>query len=143
MNAGFKMLVLAMCLLGVATCFIGCGGGDDDGDSTTVTNTVTNAVAASATGSWSGEFATHVAFSMVLVQSGDSITGSYSSGGNPGTVSGSVSGGNISLTVSVDTGGPAVVSEWSGTINDAMNGASGSFTIVAGGGGNGNWSMSK
>ena len=148
MKSGSQELVLAMCLVGAAVGFVGCGGDSSSDDTTTtVTNTVTNTVEAvpgpSATGTWGGQFATSVPFTMVLVQNGDAVTGSYASQGFPGTVSGTVSGGNISLTVSVDTGGPAVVSQWAGTINDAMNSSSGNFTIIAGGGGNGNWSMSK
>lgn len=144
MRLSAAALLLLVCSALAVFSLPGCDGDDDD-DSTTVV--VTNAPAgdgAVATGNWTGKFGTDVAFSMTLVQSGDAITGSYSSGGFPGTVNGSVSGNDIELTVSVDTGAPdPVVSEWDGTIDAERDDASGSFTIVSGGGGNGTWEMDR
>lgn len=92
------------------------------------------------TGVWSGTFGTGVAFAMDLTQTGDAITGTYSTGALGGNVSGSISGNALNMTVTVPGG---ATSEWTGAANDTRTSMNGSFTIVAGGGGSGTWSATK
>lgn len=92
------------------------------------------------TGNWIGEFGTGVAFSLALVQTDDALTGTYATGSFDGTVTGTVSGNDVEMTVVV-AGGPT--SKFTGTVNEDRTSMNGNFNIIAGGGGNGTWSATK
>jgi len=134
--------MIAMLMMTMAVLVTGCdGGGSDDPDPAPPAG---DSPAPSMTGSWNGTFGTGASFAFSLVQSGDAITGGYtSSGGSPGTFTGSISGNNVSFTTTVPAGGGNVTAQWSGTVNAERTSMSGTFTIVAGGGGNGTWSATK
>jgi len=143
-------LILMLLLPAIPLALVACGGSSDDDDEAAPaaeTNDVEEAdgeaeeaPAPTMTGNWVGEFGTGVAFSMSLTQSGDALTGSYKTGAFDGSVSGSISGNSVSMTVTVPAG---PTSEWSGSVNEERTSMSGSFNIVAGGGGSGTWSASK
>ena len=94
-------------------------------------------------GNWNGTFATGDAFTLDLNQSGDTFTGTYTQAANSGNVTGSVSDNSVSMTVTVTAGAVGAVGEFSGTVNDERTAMSGSFTVVAGGGGSSTWSASR
>lgn len=145
-------LLLASLPLSLAAC--GGGGGDDDDEAAPAAEEAmgeeegagdeeaeeADASAASMTGNWVGEFGTGVAFSMTLTQTGDGLTGNYKTGSFDGSVSGSVSGNDVDMTVTIP-GGPTSV--FTGTVNEQRTSMVGEFTIVAGGGGSGTWSATK
>ncbi len=146
-------LILMLLLPVLPLALVACGGSDDDDDpapaaeaaSTNATDEADGeaeeeAPAPTMTGVWSGTFGTGVAFAMDLTQTGDAITGTYSTGALGGNVSGSISGNALNMTVTVPGG---ATSEWTGAANDARTSMNGSFTIVAGGGGSGTWSATK
>jgi len=91
-------------------------------------------------GGWSGTYGSGVAFSMTLMQSGDTVTGSYLSAGIGGSISGMVNGNYVGMTITLENG---VIAEFDGNVNDARTSMSGSFAIIAGGGGNGTWSANR
>lgn len=145
----FKRLRFALILfLAVpAICLMGCGSDDDDDSSTSTTTNGAAAADSSAptlTGSWDGEFGTSAEFALSIVQNGDALTGGYtSSAGSPGTLTGNIDGDDVEFTTTVvDTNGN-VTAQWNGSANGARDSMSGTFTITAGGGGNGTWSASK
>ena len=92
---GSKQLVIFVLMLLTST---GCGGGGVDnvtGDEVATIN---------ATGTWHGTvtetaFGTNTA-ALSIVQSGATVTGTYSSRYSTGSVSGSVSGNEVSVTIS-------------------------------------------
>lgn len=98
----------------------------------------------SLSGSWAGTIQQGAnppaAISMSITQTGDLLGGTYNgTGGTSGTMTGSVSGSTVNMTTTVG----AVVSQWTGTLNDARTSMSGTFNIVAGGGGSGTWSLNQ
>jgi hypothetical protein len=132
---------------------VACGSSDDDDDAPApaATNAVDEAdgdadesndeaPAPTMTGKWNGTFDSGVVFTMDLNQSGDVITGTYKTGAMNGTVSGSIVGNALTMTVSVVGGATA---QLTGAPNDARTSMNGNFNIVAGGGGNGTWSATK
>ena len=92
-------------------------------------------------GEWNGSFGGGVAFLLDLKQSGDSITGTYSSQGLDGTVTGSVDGTDVAFTVTLAASG--AVSQFSGQVDEARTVMAGTFNIVSGGGGRGQWTATK
>lgn len=145
------MLILPLLPMGLAAC--GGGGGDDDDEAAPAAEEAVgeeegsgdgaegaDASAASMTGNWVGEFGTGAAFSMTLTQTGDGLTGNYKTGSFDGSVSGSVSGNDVDMTVSIPGGATSV---FTGTVNEQRTSMVGEFTIVAGGGGSGTWSATK
>jgi hypothetical protein len=146
----FMRLLLMLLLPVLPLALVACGGSDDDDDAPAPasTNEVDEAdgeaddeaPAPTMTGVWSGTFGTGVAFAMELNQTGDAITGVYSTGALGGNVTGSISGNALNLTVTIPGG---ATSEWTGAANDARTSMNGDFTIVAGGGGSGTWSATK
>ena len=132
-------LMLASLPLGLAAC--GGGGGDDDEEAAPAAEEALGEEAdAGDDAEEAGEFGTGVAFSMTLTQTGDGLTGNYKTGSFDGSVSGSVSGNDVDMTVSIP-GGPTSV--FTGTVNEQRTSMVGEFTIVAGGGGSGTWSANK
>lgn len=115
-------------------CLVACddddgGGGGGDGDAATVT------------GTWSGTFSgSGSPFTLSISQSGDAVTGNYSEGGINGTVSGSVSGNSIQMTITLESGS---VGLFSGNLNEDRTSMNGTFSIISGGGGGGSWSATK
>lgn len=151
MKTWLQRWVLMLMVPAISLVLTACGGGSDDDDeapapaasSTNTTDgagTSAPAPAPSMTGNWVGEFGTGVAFSMALTQTGDAISGDYKTGAVDGSVSGTLSGNSITMTVTIPAG---ATSEWSGNVNEARTQMSGSFNIVAGGGGSGTWSATK
>ncbi len=144
-------LILMLLLPALPLVLVACSGGDDDDDPAPAAEASTNGVdeadgeaeeapAPTMTGTWSGTFGTGVAFAMNLTQTGDAITGTYSTGALGGNVAGTISGNALTMTVTIPGG---ATSEWTGAANDARTSMNGSFTIVAGGGGSGTWSATK
>ena len=131
------------CLAAALTGLPGCSGDSDD-TSTVVTNSVTNAASATLSGSWVGTIAQGGGvpgnISMGISQNGDTLTGTYQgTGGVIGTMAGTVDGNTVTMTTTAG----AVVAEWSGLANSDRDAMSGTFTIIAGGGGNGTWALVK
>ncbi len=131
------MIRLACAVLGLAM-MAGCGDGSDgdagDGGGTP----------ASLDGSWGGTITQGgnppAAIGMGITQTGDAISGTYNgTGGTTGTMTGSVSGDTVNMTTTVG----AVVAQWTGTLNAEHTAMSGTFTIVAGGGGSGTWTLNQ
>ena len=117
----------------------GCGGGGgDDNDPAPATNGAP--AEASMSGVWHGSFNGGVEFSMELDQSADVITGTYVRSGGSGTATGQLNGDDLELTTVRQPG--AVVSQWKGTVNDARDAASGSWTNITEGS-SGTFSMTK
>ena len=137
------LLVLGLVVSSVG--LIGCGGGDDDDDPAPAAagadgedgedgedgadgEDATNEVAEAAEldGTWHGTRSNEngsETFSMTLVQEGDAVTGSYSDNSDfEGSVSGSIDGNDIDLTLNItDAPAPHVVPlVWSinGVVND-------------------------
>ena len=149
-----KSMLMRLCLLILLPLLplplVACGGSDDDDDAPAPTST--NAVdeadgegddeapAPTMTGKWNGSFDSGVTFTMDLNQAGDVITGTYKTGAMSGTVSGSIVGNALNMTISVMGGATA---QFTGAANDARTSMNGNFNIVAGGGGNGTWSATK
>lgn len=142
-----KKLLLGLslaCLAAVLSFSAGCNGGDDSDGGGAVTNVVTNAASATLSGSWIGTI-TQTGnppgnISMGISQNDDALTGTYQgTGGINGTMAGSITGNAVEMTIVA--GG--VTTEWTGAANDARTTMSGTFTIVAGGGGNGTWALTK
>ncbi len=145
-------LILMLLLPVLPLVLVACGGGDDDDEAAPAAEAASTndmdeadgeaeeAPAPTMTGVWSGTFGTGVAFAMNLTQTGDAITGTYSTGALGGNVAGTISGNALTMTVTVPGGS---TSEWTGAANDARTYMNGSFTIVAGGGGSGTWSATK
>ncbi len=123
----------------------GCGSNSDDTPAAEDEAAASSAAAeetaeATLTGNWIGEFGTGIAFSMGLTQTGDAVTGTYATGAFDGTVSGTITGNAVELTVAIPGGATSI---FSGSVNDARTTMSGTFNIVAGGGGSGTWSATK
>jgi hypothetical protein len=77
---------------------------------------------------------------MGISQNGDSLTGTYQgTGGVNGDMTGSINGDAVKMT----TAAGGVTAEWEGHANSARTSISGTFTIVAGGGGGGTWTLNK
>ncbi len=133
------------CLAAALTGVVGCDSDDDDGGgTTTVTNAVTNVTSATLSGSWIGTITqtggTPGNISMGISQNDDNLTGTYQgTGGVNGTMTGSISGDTVDMTTTAG----AVTAEWVGTANDDRTAMSGTFVIIAGGGGSGTWSLIK
>lgn len=136
-------MVLA-CVAAVLSFSAGCNGGDDSDGGGAVTNAVTNAASSTLSGSWIGTI-TQTGnppgnISMGISQNDDALTGTYQgTGGINGTMAGSIVGNTVEMTVVVGT----VTVEWTGAADDARTTMSGTFTIVAGGGGSGTWALIK
>lgn len=136
------LLVLGLVVSSVG--LMGCGGDDDDDDPAPAAGAdgadgedgedgedgddATNEVAEAAEldGTWNGTRANEngsASFTMTLVQEDDAVTGSYSDSSDfEGSVSGSIDGNDIDLTLNI-TGAPApqvVPQVWSinGVVND-------------------------
>jgi uncharacterized lipoprotein YehR (DUF1307 family) len=119
---------------------VGCN--DDDESTTTGTNTN---VVATITGVWAGETDASVPISMVLVQEDDAVVGSFVRV-NAGTVSGSISGSSIEMTMTTETPVITRIATWLGQINGDMNHMEGTFEEEDLGGGNletGTWTVDK
>jgi hypothetical protein len=135
------------CLAAALTGATGCDRDNDDGGNAAganVTNAVTNVVSGAFSGSWIGTITqtggTPGNISMGISQNGDDLTGTYQgTGGVNGTMTGSVSGDTVDMTTTAG----AVTAEWVGTANAARTAMSGTFLIIAGGGGSGTWSLIK
>ncbi len=121
-----------LCALGL-TLLAGCGGDSSD-----------SADPASLGGSWVGTITQNgnpaANIGMIITQTGDALTGTFNgTGGTSGTMTGSISGDRVEMTTTIG----AVVAQWTGTLNDARTSMSGTFTIVAGGGGSGSWTLNQ
>lgn len=147
MKSNLKRLCLLLMLSMLPLALMACGGSDDDDDepAPAATNAVDEAdgeaddeaPAPTMTGKWNGSFDSGVTFTMDLNQAGDVITGTYKTGAMNGTVSGSVVGNALNMTISVVGGATA---QFTGAANDARTAMNGNFTILTGGGGSGTWS---
>lgn len=139
---------LALCLAG-ALGVVGCGGGDG-GDDTVTTNTVTVTNAPSVNnvaGNWSGPIVADGGpsgtMTLGLSQAGDALVGNYSDNfGDAGSVSGSIDGKKLNLTATMTVPAGTVVS-FKGTLNDAGNQISGTYSTVTGPSQDGTWTVSK
>jgi len=130
-------LLLVACLAPALPLCTGCGSDSDDDD-----DAGGDADVPTMTGQWVGSFSTGVGFTMDLSQDGDAITGTYvEDGGSTGSVSGSVSGNEIAMAVSVVL--PPAAADFTGSVNDGRTSMGGGFMIVDGGGGSGTWSATK
>ena len=133
------------CLAAALTGVMGCDSDDeDDGGTTIVTNNVTNATSATMSGAWTGTITQNGgvpgAIGMGIVQDDNTLSGTYQgTGGVNGTMTGEINGDTVTMTVQSG----AVVSEWTGTANDDRDVMTGTFTIIAGGGGSGIWTLTK
>lgn len=132
------------CAIGLAV-LAGCnGGGSDDEPADAADDGGGDAPPASLSGSWLGTVTQGANppanVSMSITQTGDSLAGTYNgTGGLSGPMTGSVSGTTVNMTT---TTGP-VVAQWTGTVNADRTSMSGTFTIVAGGGGSGTWTLNQ
>ena len=135
------MIRLTCCAIGLAMMAAGCFSSSDssssDGDGSGTTP-------ASLNGSWAGTITQTGnppgAISMTITQTGDLLAGTYNgTGGSSGTMTGSTSGSTVNMTTTVG----AVVAQWTGTLNADHTSMSGTFTIVAGGGGSGTWALNQ
>jgi len=160
--------LMLLCLLLALPAVTGCGGGSDDDDDAEAAEAADDAAGDDAaadagdgaaddgaaddgddeaatptmTGLWSGSFNTGVDFTLNLTQTGDALTGDYANeNGATGGVAGTITGNEVELTITVVA--PPVTSEFDGTVNDARTSMGGTYTIVAGGGGNGTWQVTK
>lgn len=130
-------LFLVACLAPALPLFMGCGSDSDDDDDAGGAADVPTM-----TGQWVGSFSTGVGFTMDLSQDGDAITGTYvEDGGSTGSVSGSMSGNEIAMAVSVVF--PPAAADFTGSVNDGRTSMGGGFMIIDGGGGSGTWSATK
>lgn len=153
----FRLLARFLLLLVlplIPLCLTACGGGGDDddpapapaaeeadpADGADAEEADAEEAAPTMTGNWIGEFGTGVAFSMALVQTGDALTGTYATGSFDGTITGSITGNSVEMTVVIASG---PTSKYTGAVNDARTSMNGNFTIIAGGGGSGTWSATK
>ncbi|MBM4153430.1 MAG: hypothetical protein FJ221_00150 [Lentisphaerae bacterium] len=132
------------CLAAAMTGVVGCDSDDGNGGTTVVTNNVTNATSATLSGAWTGTIAQNgnppANIGMGIVQSGNTLSGTYQgTGGVNGTMTGEINGDTVTMTVQSG----AAVSEWTGTANDDRDVMTGTFTIIAGGGGSGIWTLTK
>jgi hypothetical protein len=130
-------LFLIACLAPALPLFMGCGSDNDDDD-----DSGGDADVPTMTGQWIGSYSTGVGFTLDLSQDGDAITGIYVvDGGSTGSVSGSLSGNEIALAVSVVA--PPAAADLTGAVNEDRTSMGGSFMIIDGGGGSGTWSATK
>ena len=136
-----RMVRLTCCAIGLALVAGGCDGGSDssssDGGGSGVTPTTLD-------GSWAGTITQSgnppAGISMTVTQTGDLLAGTYNgTGGSSGAMTGSTSGSTVNMTTTVG----AVVSQWTGTLNADKTSMAGTFTIVAGGGGSGTWTLNQ
>lgn len=120
----------------------GCNDSNEDADSSDGSST--NTTTATLSGAWAGTITQGgnlpANVSMGISQNGDALTGNYQgSGGVNGTITGALSGDAVSITT--QAGG--VTAQWTGTANAGRTSMSGTFSIIAGGGGNGTWSLTR
>ncbi|HMP89292.1 MAG TPA: hypothetical protein PJ991_03775 [Kiritimatiellia bacterium] len=94
----------------------------------------------SMSGKWDGTFGTGVKFSLELDQNDDALTGKYNTAGAEGTVTGSVNGNDVVMTITLNSG---AVSEFTGQVDENRSIMAGTFKIIAGGGGSGQWAATK
>jgi hypothetical protein len=93
-----KFYLLSAVLISLVCFILGCGGGGSSSGGSTTTTTI------DATGMWRGTvietaFGTSTS-TLILIQSGASVTGTYSGTYGTGSVSGSVSGSVLSCSIS-------------------------------------------
>ncbi len=127
-NGLWFRLILVICL-GNACLTTGCD--DEEEDDPSDSSVSTELSAPSLTGTWSGKRKSGaITLTMILVQEGDVVTGSYSdSAGRVGTVSGNLSGTVVTLTVV--TSQPAEFTlEFEATANNQFDYMAGTYSYV-------------
>lgn len=114
----YLVILAATFLLAMTSCSSG-GGGSDGGSSD---DTPPPPASVNATGAWKGYYNSTVFrekfLTLIIQQSGNEITGTYSSStGTTGSISGSVSGNNASFTITMTTPGCSGSFKGTGIIN--------------------------